>query len=284
YALRQSDWLFPTYRETGAYIARKVPLELLIARQLGTSLDPLKGHEVLLFGDRRYGIVTGPGPVAAHLCTSVGFALAAKYLGADTVVLAIFGDGATSKGDFGEGLNMAGVMRAPVVFLCQNNQYAISVPLSRQTASESIAVKARLYGFEGVQVDGNDVKACYSATLNAVEKARAGGGPTLIEAVTYRLAPHSTADDPSRYRSREEVEGWRMRDPIIRLKGWLESRGLWDEERDRQLHAEYEVLISRKIEEVEMTPPLHPRVMIEDVYAALPWYLLEELDLMEQGM
>ncbi|MEM3031510.1 MAG: thiamine pyrophosphate-dependent enzyme [Nitrososphaerota archaeon] len=282
YALRETDWIFPTYRETGAYIARKVPLEILIARQLGSSLDPLKGHEVLLFGDRRYRIVTGPGPVAAHLCTSLGFALAAKFRREGTVVLAIFGDGATSKGDFNEGLNIAGVMSASVVFLCQNNQYAISVPISRQTASESIAVKAKAYGFEGVQVDGNDVRAVYSTTLRAVEKARSGGGPTLIEAVTYRLAPHSTADDPSKYRSGDEVERWRMRDPVARLRCELESRGLWDGDRDKRLYAEYEELVSRKIEEVK-SPPLNPRAILGDVYATPTWNLLEELELLEQG-
>jgi len=278
YALRPDDWIFPTYRETGAYIARRVPLELLIARQLASRSDPLKGHEVLLFGDRRYRIVTGPGPVAAHLCTSVGFALAAKKRGEDTVALVYFGDGATSKGDFNEGLNMAGVLDAPVIFFCQNNQYAISVPVNRQTASETIAVKAVAYGFEGVRVDGNDVIACFDATLRAVERARAGGGPTLIEAVTYRLAPHSTADDPSRYRSSDEVEMWRMRDPIIRLRCELERMGVWDNERERELYDECERLVSSKIEMVEKEPQLPPRVILEDIYYSIPWHLAEELD------
>jgi len=278
YALRNDDWIFPTYRETGAFIARKVPIEVLVARQLGSVLDPLKGHEVLLFGDKRYRIITGPGPVAAHLCTSVGFALASKYRGEDIVVLVFFGDGATSKGDFNEGLNMAGVTKAPVVFLCQNNQYAISVPLSRQTASETIAVKAVAYGFDGVRIDGNDVKACYQTTLRAVEKARNGEGPTLIEAVTYRLAPHSTADDPGRYRSGEEVERWKEKDPIKRLKEELVSKGLWDEERDRQLYSECSKLISSKIEEVDKAAPLPVEVIFEDVYANPPWHLLEELE------
>lgn len=278
YALRPDDWIFPTYRETGAYIARRVPLELLIARQLAVGPDPLKGHEVLLFGDRRYRIVTGPGPVAAHLCTSVGFALAAKHRGEDTVVLVYFGDGATSKGDFNEGLNIAGVMGAPVVFFCQNNQYAISVPFKGQTASESIAVKAVAYGFEGVRVDGNDVMACFEATFKAVERARTGGGPTLIEAVTYRLAPHSTADDPSRYRANSEVEEWRRRDPILRARGELERMGVWDSGSDRGLYDECERLVGSKIEIVEEEPQLQPRVILEDIYFSNPWHLAEELD------
>jgi TPP-dependent pyruvate/acetoin dehydrogenase alpha subunit len=275
-ALKETDWIFPTYRETGAYIARGVPIEILIARQLVTTLDPLKGHEVLLFGDRRYRIVTGPGPVAAHLCTSTGFALASKYRGEKTVVLAFFGDGATSKGDFHEGLNFAGVFKAPIVYVCQNNQYAISVPIERQTASESIAVKAEAYGIEGLRIDGNDVLTVYQTVLRSVEKARDGGGPTLIEAFTYRLAPHSTADDPKRYRHQAEVDIWRQHDPIILCRKMLEQMGVWDEERDKALWKQCEQQVALKVEEVEKMPPPHPHSIFEDVYAANPWHLLEE--------
>jgi len=275
-ALKETDWIFPTYRETGAYIMRGVPLEILIARQLTTVHDPLKGHEVLLFGDRRYRIVAGPGPVAAHLCTSTGFALASKYRGENTVVLAFFGDGATSKGDFHEGLNFAGVFKAPIVYVCQNNQYAISVPLERQTASESIAVKAEAYGIEGLRIDGNDVVAVYQTVRHAVEKARAGKGPTLIEAVTYRLGPHSTADDPARYRHQAEVDKWRQREPIGRCRVMLEQMGVWDEEHEKTLWKQCEQMVALKVEEAEKTPPVHPHTIFEDVYATPPWHLLEE--------
>jgi len=266
-ALRETDWIFPTYRETGAYIVRGVPLDILIARQFATAYDPLKGHEVLLFGDKRYRIVTGPGPVAAHICTSTGFALASKYRSEDVVVLTFFGEGATSKGDFHEGVNFAALFKAPIVFVCQNNQYAISTPISRQTASESIAIKAEAYGIEGKRIDGNDVVEVYQTVKQAVEKARNGDGPTLIEAVTYRLAAHSTADDPSRYRNNEEVEVWRKHDPLKLCRQLLEKMGLWDEEREKALWKKCEQQIMSKVEDMAKHPPLHPQAIFDDVYA-----------------
>ncbi len=270
------DWIFPTYRETGAFIARGVPLETLVARQLGRVGDPLKGHEVLLFGDRRYRIITGPGPVAAHIPVSVGFGYAAKRRGEGTVMLVFFGDGATSKGDFHEGLNMAGVFKTPTVFICQNNQYAISVPLRQQTASETIAAKAEAYGFEGVVVDGNNVEEIYAAVRAAVEKARRGGGPTLIEAITYRLAAHSTADDPTKYRTAQEVEIWRSRDPITLCEKLLIQRNLLDEEKDNLIWTSLRQILEQKIEEVEKTPAIPHSAIFEDVYSTPPRHLKEE--------
>jgi pyruvate dehydrogenase E1 component alpha subunit len=281
-ALRETDWIFPTYRETGAYIVRGVPLDILIARQFATAYDPLKGHEVLLFGDKRYRIVTGPGPVAAHICTSTGFALASKYRSEDVVVLTFFGEGATSKGDFHEGVNFAALFKAPIVFVCQNNQYAISTPISRQTASESIAIKAEAYGIEGKRIDGNDVVEVYQTVKQAVEKARNGDGPTLIEAVTYRLAAHSTADDPSRYRNNEEVEVWRKHDPLKLCRQLLEKMGLWDEEREKTLWKKCEQQIMSKVEDMAKHPPLHPQAIFDDVYATPPWHLLEEAEDLKQ--
>lgn len=281
-ALRETDWIFPTYRETGAYIVRGVPLDILIARQFATAYDPLKGHEVLLFGDKRYRIVTGPGPVAAHICTSTGFALASKYRSEDVVVLTFFGEGATSKGDFHEGVNFAALFKAPIVFVCQNNQYAISTPISRQTASESIAIKAEAYGIEGKRIDGNDVVEVYQTVKQAVEKARNGDGPTLIEAVTYRLAAHSTADDPSRYRNNEEVEVWRKHDPLKLCRQLLEKMGLWDEEREKALWKKCEQQIMSKVEDMAKHPPLHPQAIFDDVYATPPWHLLEEAEDLKQ--
>ena len=281
-ALRETDWIFPTYRETGAYIVRGVPLDILIARQFATAYDPLKGHEVLLFGDKRYRIVTGPGPVTAHICTSTGFALASKYRSEDVVVLTFFGEGATSKGDFHEGVNFAALFKAPIVFVCQNNQYAISTPISRQTASESIAIKAEAYGIEGKRIDGNDVVEVYQTVKQAVEKARNGDGPTLIEAVTYRLAAHSTADDPSRYRNNEEVEVWRKHDPLKLCQQLLEKMGLWDEEREKALWKKCEQQIMSKVEDMAKHPPLHPQAIFDDVYATPPWHLLEEAEDLKQ--
>ncbi|MEM1963795.1 MAG: thiamine pyrophosphate-dependent enzyme [Candidatus Caldarchaeum sp.] len=271
------DWIFPTYRETGAFIARGVPLETLIARQLGRVGDPLKGHEVLLFGDKRYRIVTGPGPVAAHIPVAVGFGYATKRRGEDSVMLVFFGDGATSKGDFHEGLNMAGVLRTPTIFICQNNQYAISVPRRQQTASETIAEKAEAYGFEGVIADGNNVEEMYTIVSKAVEKARDGGGPTLIEAITYRLAAHSTADDPTKYRTVQEVEMWRSRDPITLCRKLLFQRSLLNEEKDTMLWKSLGQMLEQKIEEVEKTPAIPTTAIFEDVYSTPPWHLIEEL-------
>ncbi|MCS6770153.1 MAG: thiamine pyrophosphate-dependent enzyme [Candidatus Caldarchaeum sp.] len=276
YAARQEDWIFPTYRETGAFIARGVPLEVLAARQLGKVGDPLKGHEVLLFGDRRYRIVTGPGPVGAHFPVAVGFGLAARKRGEDIVVLVFFGDGATSKGDFHEGLNFAGVFKAPAVFICQNNRYAISVPLSRQTASETVAVKAEAYGIEGCVVDGNDVVEVYNAVSKAAAKARSGEGPVLIEALTYRLAAHSTADDPTKYRPASEVEEMRKNDPILRCKNLLFSRNILNTEQDQKLRQQLAELVYRKIEETEKMPTLPPVAIFEDVYSTPLWNLEEE--------
>ncbi|MDW8063726.1 MAG: thiamine pyrophosphate-dependent enzyme, partial [Candidatus Caldarchaeum sp.] len=276
HAARPSDWIFPTYRETGAFVARGVPLEVLAARQLARVGDPLKGHEVLLFGDRRYRVVTGPGPVGAHVPVAVGFGLAAKRKGEDTVVLVFFGDGATSKGDLHEGFNFAGVFKAPAVFICQNNQYAISVPVSSQTASENIAVKAEAYGVAGRVVDGNDVSAVYGAVSEAIQKARLGEGPTLVEAVTYRLAAHSTADDQTKYRPMTEVERWRKNDPLIKCRNLLIRRNIWDSEKDQTLRQELAHLVYEKIEAAEKMPPLHPLTIFEDVYSANMWHLDEE--------
>lgn len=270
------DWIFPTYRETGAFIARGVPLETLIARQLGRVGDPLKGHEVLLFGDKRYRIVTGPGPVAAHIPVAVGFGYAARRKGEDCVMLVFFGDGATSKGDFHEGLNVAGVFKTPTVFICQNNQYAISVPRHQQTASETIAVKAEAYGFEGVTVNGNNIEEMYKIVSRAVEKARNGEGPTLIEAITYRLAAHSTADDPTKYRTVQEVEMWRSQDPITICRKLLIEKNLLSDEKDNQLWTSLRQMLEQKIEEVEKTPIIPPMSIFEDVYSTPPWHLREE--------
>src|SRR4029453_2146309 len=165
-------------------------------------------------------------PVSTQLPHAVGLAYAAQYKDDDAVVMAYFGDGATSEGDFHEAANFAGVWHVPIVFVCQNNQWAISVPLKKQTHSPTIAQKALAYGFPGIQVDGNDLLAVYAATRDAVDRARAGEGPTLIECVTYRLGVHTTADDPTKYRSDDEVKAWEKKDPMTRLVPYLEAKGL----------------------------------------------------------
>ena len=284
HALGPKDWIFPSYREIGAYIVIGVPLSTILHRVFVTHEDVMKGHEVVLFGDRRHRVVVGPGPVATQLPVMVGFAMAAKQRGDDTVALAYIGDGGTSKGDFHESMNFAAVFKAPAVFFCQNNQYAISIPVHRQTASATIADKAIAYGMEGVRVDGNDILACYLVTKYAVEKAREGKGPTLIEAVTYRLGPHTTADDPKTYRSEEEVMEWRKKDPIQRFKQYLINSELWSEEEDQKLRETLEKTLLKEIERIEKMPKPDPRVILEDVYALSPWHLLEEMTELEEEL
>jgi len=194
------------------------------------------------------------------------------------VVVGYIGDGATSEPDWHAALNWAGVYRLPLVVICQNNGWAISMPASKQTASESIAVKAVAYGIEGVRVDGNDALAVYAASRRAIEKARAGEGATLIEAVTYRLGPHSSSDDPTRYRQDAELDAWKAKDPLPRMRRYLERRGIWNGARDAALQEELQDALTRAIDEAEKAAPPAPETLVEDVYCRVPWHLEEELE------
>ncbi|HEX2229585.1 MAG TPA: thiamine pyrophosphate-dependent enzyme, partial [Candidatus Binatia bacterium] len=217
-------------------------------------------------------------PVSTQIPIAVGAALAAKTKGDAIAVMAYMGDGATSKGDFHEGLNFAGVFSAPVVFLCQNNQWAISVPLSRQTAAKTLAQKAVAYGFPGIQVDGNDVFAVYRAAHDALGRAREGKGPTFIECLTYRLGDHTTADDASRYRSREEVEGWRKKDPVERLRRYMETAGLWSKSYEETVRSEAKEEVEGAVHEVENFPPPDPLDIFRFTYHELPMDLKEQME------
>ncbi|OBH17834.1 pyruvate dehydrogenase (acetyl-transferring) E1 component subunit alpha [Mycolicibacter terrae] len=219
--LRKTDWLFPQYRELGVFIARGIPAWNLAASWRGTWNGGLD------FTAKCCAPISVPiGTQALH---AVGAAMGAQRLGEDSVTVAFVGDGATSEGDVHEALNFAAVFAAPCVFYVQNNQWAISVPLQKQTAAPSLAHKATGYGMPGIRVDGNDVLACYAVMAEAAERARAGGGPSLIEAVTYRLGPHTTSDDPTRYRSNAELERWAALDPIPRYRGYLHHVGVWSQ-------------------------------------------------------
>src|SRR5262249_3628932 len=197
---------------------------------------------------------------------AVGLAYATQYRGDEAVVMAYCGDGATSEGDFHEALNLAGVWHSPIVFVVQNNQWAISVPLKKQTHSRTLAQKALAYGFPGIQVDGNDVLAVYAASREAVDRARAGGGPTLIECVTYRLGVHTTADDPTKYRSEEEVKAWERKDPLTRFAAYLEKRNLLEDGVEASVEAE----IARGVAAYEAAGPADPLGMFDHVYADPP--------------
>ncbi|MEM4389238.1 MAG: pyruvate dehydrogenase (acetyl-transferring) E1 component subunit alpha [Candidatus Micrarchaeia archaeon] len=246
-ALEQGDWLFPSYREHGAYFARGLPPKLLFLAFMGSE----DGNRI----PEGLNCFTITIPIASQVLHATGAALADKLLGRKRVTLVFFGDGGTSEGDFHEGMNFAGTFKCPVVFVCRNNQYAISVPRERQTASQTLAQKAIAYGFPGIQVDGNDALAVYKATREAVERARAGQGPTLIECVTYRIGPHTTADDPTRYRSEEEVAAWRQKDPIERFRNYLRRKGLWNEAYEEEVVREARAIIEQAVREAEAHTP-----------------------------
>jgi pyruvate dehydrogenase E1 component alpha subunit len=250
--------MVPSFRETAAMIWRGWPIEKLLSFFAGN----LEGGQPA--PDQHDLPITIP--VATQLPHAVGLAYAAQYRRDDVVVMAFFGDGATSEGDFHEALNFAGVWNVPVVFVCQNNQWAISVPLKKQTHSKTIAQKAFAYGIPGLQVDGNDVLAVHAAAREAVARARAGDGPTLIECVTYRLGVHTTADDPTKYRSAEEVAEWERKDPLTRFAAYMKKKRLLEEGLEAQVDEEIAAAVAR----FEATAPADPLTMFDHVYAELP--------------
>jgi len=258
FTLRRTDWMVPSFRETAAMIWRGWPIETILRLFAGY----LEGGQPA--ADQHDLPITIP--VATQVPHAVGLAYAAQYKHDQAVVMTYFGDGATSEGDFHEAMNFAGVWHVPIVFLCQNNQWAISVPLKKQTHSRTIAEKALAYGFPGIQVDGNDILAVYAASREAVERARAGDGPTLIECVTYRLGMHTTADDPTKYRSDEEVQAWERKDPLTRFGAYLQKRNLLAEGLEREVDEE----IARAVQAFEATPPPDPLAMFDHVYGEMP--------------
>jgi pyruvate dehydrogenase E1 component alpha subunit len=270
FALRRSDWMFPAFREAGASFVRGLPMRMILQYWAGDE----RGSQIPE-GLNDFPISI---PVATQIPIAVGVALAAKVRGEAVAVMAFMGDGATSKGDFHEGLNFAGVFSAPVVFLCQNNHWAISVPLKRQTASKTLAQKAFAYGFSGIQVDGNDVFAVYRAANEALNRAREGQGPTLIECVTYRLGDHTTADDASRYRSRDEVEQWRKRDPIERLKRYMEKGGLWSKSYDEAVRSDAKEKVEQAVREEENFPPPDRQDPFRFTFQELTMELKEQME------
>jgi pyruvate dehydrogenase E1 component alpha subunit len=257
-ALQASDWWFPAFRDIGISMMRGLPTKNLFlywaGDERGNAIPP---------GQNDFPIAI---PVGTHILHAVGAAWGAKIKKDPIAVLVTFGDGATSKGDFHEGMNMAGVFSLPVVFLCQNNQWAISVPRARQTASETLAQKAIAYGFPGIQVDGNDIFGMYQTTKEALEKARKGGGPTFIEAVTYRMSDHTTADDASRYRSPEAVKQWEVKDPILRLKIYMEKIKIWTPVFEEEIARNCANRVLNAVTEYEAMPPVDPGEIFDHVF------------------
>jgi 2-oxoisovalerate dehydrogenase E1 component alpha subunit len=268
FALGPEDMVFPSFRELAAAIVRGVD-----------AVTYLQYHRGTWHGGPYDPIATGFAPICVPVATqivhAVGWALGAKLDGRDACALAYFGDGAASEGDFHEAANLAAVFGVPAVLFCQNNAWAISVPLDQQTAAP-IAGRAAGYGIPGVRVDGNDVLAVYAVTRTAVERARTGGGPTLVEAVTYRLGPHTTADDASRYRSEEEVAAWRERDPIERFARFLSARGLADDDVVRTWRAEADDWVAEVRAGLTALGPPDPAEMIDHAFARPPETLVRQ--------
>jgi pyruvate dehydrogenase E1 component alpha subunit len=266
--LNEEDWFVPSFRETAAATWRDGSLVAIVLYDAGFN----EGGKVEK-GSHNLPVAV---PVASQIPHAVGLGYSIKYQETDEVVMVFFGDGATSQGDFHEGINWAGVFELPVVFVCQNNQWAISLPREEQTASTSIAQKAAAYGVPGLQVDGNDILASYSAAREACERARSGEGPTLLEMCTYRLSVHTTADDPSKYRSEEEEDEWTQRDPLPRFQKYLSGKGLLDEDHLEKLESDIENQIGEVWNEAKQEMEVlakDPEHMFEHVFAEMPPHL-----------
>jgi pyruvate dehydrogenase E1 component alpha subunit len=270
--LREDDWLVPAFRETPAEIWRGRSLESVI---LGNN-----GFNEAASVDSAGPTLPVSVPVGSQMLHAVGIGWAARYRRTDQVVLTFFGDGATSEGDFHEAMNFAGVFQTPVVFVCQNNHWAISIPRSRQTRSATIAQKALAYGMPGIQVDGNDVLAVYSAVNEAVARARSGQGPTLVECVTYRMLMHTTADDPKRYQSDEELERWKAKDPITRFEIYLKRKKLLTKKKVEDINADVLTQIQTAVDHAEgqMKSLGDPLDMFDHAYAEMPPHLRSQRD------
>jgi 2-oxoisovalerate dehydrogenase E1 component alpha subunit len=263
------DVFVPYYRDMGiCLVAGMTPRDVFLG-VFGKRDDPSSGGRQMPahWGSRALGIPTGSSPIATQIPHAAGIGFAIRYRGEDAVVGCWFGDGATSEGDWHEGLNFSGIHTLPVVWYCENNRYAISVPLSKQMAVRDVAERAAAYGFEGVVVDGNDVLACYQASKAAVDRARAGGGPTLIELKTYRFHPHTSDDDDRTYRTREEVEEARRNDPILLFGRYLVDQGILDEGRVEELRAEVKREVDAEVEAAWEAPDPEPESALLHVWA-----------------
>jgi 2-oxoisovalerate dehydrogenase E1 component alpha subunit len=277
FAARDNDWLFPCYREFGAALWRGMSLQSYVDNMFGNANDPAKGRQMpdhYTCKKARFGSISSP--IGTQITQGVGFAWAAKLKKDPLAVITYFGEGATSSNEFHNGMNFAGVFKAPVVFFCRNNGWAISVPTERQTASETFAAKGVAYGVPGVRVDGNDVFAVVKVTRDAIARAARGEGPTLIEAMTYRLSGHSTSDDPKAYRPETWLEPWKRLDPIARLRRHLERTRGWTEAEDKAIEAEVDAELRAAVKVAEDAPLPSLESMFDDVYGELPWHLREQ--------
>src|SRR4030043_522708 len=276
YVLKKGDWVVPEFREIAATLMMKIPLKSFYLYWMGNEKGSRAPEDI--------NMLPVSVPVGSQTLHAAGLGWAAKIKGDDAVALVFFGDGATSKGDFHEAMNFAGVFKTQTIFFCQNNQFAISVPRSLQTASKTIAQKAFAYGFDGIQIDGNDLFAVIAVTKEAVEKARSGGGPTLIEGVTYRFGPHTTADDPTQYRTEKEIEPWKPLDPLIRLRLYLKEKKLWNEEVENKLTGEAQKEIDQAVKEAEAIPIPEIEEIFNYVFAEMTPPLKEQMEYLKSTL
>jgi pyruvate dehydrogenase E1 component alpha subunit len=278
HALRPSDWILTAYRETGAALYRGYPLRTFMCQMFGNAEDPVKGRQMPVHHTARsLNFVSISSPVGSQIPTAVGAAWAAKLQKKDDVAVGFFGEGATSTPTFHVSMNFAAVFKIPVILICRNNGWAISVPRSGQTASPTFAQKAIAYGMPGVLVDGNDILAMIHVVSEAAARARRGEGATLIEARTYRRGAHSTSDDPSVYRDPGEPKEWQSRDPLDRLRAYMRSRGELPDGWEEAIKAEADQEIRQAIADANRVPAKPPIAsLFEDVYADVPWNLREQ--------
>jgi len=277
-ALSEDDMIMSQYREQGALAYRGYTTEQFMNQMFSNKDDPNKGRQMPIhYGDKPLNFMTISSPLGTQIPQASGYAYGQKMSGKDVVTICYFGEGAASEGDFHAGLNMAAVLNCPVIFFCRNNGYAISTPAEEQFAGDGIASRGLGYGIKTIRVDGNDVLAIYAATKEARRIAIEEKCPVLIEAMTYRLAAHSTSDDPTGYRSREEEDKWRAKDPIARMAKWLESKGWFDEAENQKRvdKARQDVLAAMK--SCEKTDVCAIEDIVEDVYDTAPWHLKEQL-------
>jgi pyruvate dehydrogenase E1 component alpha subunit len=276
-ALRPTDWIFPALRESYVMLVRGYPLSRYVAQDFGSSLDVSKGRQMPSHQSARaVNVVSWSSCIGTQLPQAVGVALAMKRRREPHVCLAFLGDGATSHPDFHAALNFAAVFRAPCVFVCQNNQFAISVPVERQTANPRLFEKAAAYGIRGERVDGNDPEVVLEAMSRAATRARAGVGPSFIECLTYRVGPHSSSDDPSRYRDESVTATWVARDPVALVRRRLVAAGDLDDATDHSLTEELARELDEAVQAAETAPPPPVSSLFDDVYAARPWHLVEQ--------
>ncbi len=269
-ATEKRDWMAPAFRELGAWLYKDVPLEQIFLYWYGNEIGSKFSEDI--------NVLPISIPIASQISHGAGIAMASKIKGEDVVTMAFVGDGGTSHGDFHEPMNFAAVFESPLVVVIQNNQYAISVPRQGQTKAKTLAEKAFAYGMPGIQVDGNDIFAMYAASKEAVDRARRGEGPSLIEAVTYRLGPHTTSDDPTIYRDDSEVEEWSKKDPILRFKKYLINKDLWSEEKDVEQSEAYKEFVNETFKKVENSG----EIPLEDIflyqYEKMTPNLIEQLE------